>query len=369
MTDSNLWRAVFAAVFLLSAGMRAGQSAGPVETSIFAVQGVDADVTGTDATTAKTQALMDVQVKAFYILVERLGSPQIASALANLKPQEIAPYLKSLSIEQENTAPGRYIGKFTVRFLPDKIRRLLEGYGVSIPTNQSAAIVVLPVWNSPDGPQLWEDNLWRQAWTELRAEQSLVPLIVPLGDLEDNETISAAELLAGDPLKLEAIRRRYGADTLLGAIAEPAAGGGVHAVMNGDSPLGRIVFDKIYTAEEGTLEASAQLAANRFHTAMIEKYKQNAAKASAQAAASTQDSGSQSVPVAVPFSGPSEWNGIRSRILATPNVIGVDVSTLSADGAVIRLMFTSDLESLRYSMEEAGLRLSQVGGTWVIQPM
>ena len=97
---------------------------GPIETSVFAVQGVDVDVTSTDATTAKNQALMDVQVKAFFSWCERLGTPELAAeAQAKLKPEDIAPYLRSLSIEQETSAPGRYIGKFTVRFLPDKMQK------------------------------------------------------------------------------------------------------------------------------------------------------------------------------------------------------------------------------------------------------
>ncbi len=211
MTVWNLCRmglAIWLSLGLMSLGLRA---AGPVETSIYAVQGVAADVTGKDATTAKNQALMDVQVKAFFILVERLGSPEIARELSTMQLKEIAPYLKSLSIEHENSAPGRYIGKFTVRFLPDKMRTLLGRYGVVVPAAQAPAVVIIPLWNAPDGPQLWEDNLWRQAWLDLGAEQALVPLIVPLGDLEDTETLAAADALNGDPVKLEAVRRRYNA--------------------------------------------------------------------------------------------------------------------------------------------------------------
>ncbi len=51
--------------------------AGPVETSIFAVQGVEVDVTDTDADTAKNKALIEAQVKAFGLLAERLGNSSI----------------------------------------------------------------------------------------------------------------------------------------------------------------------------------------------------------------------------------------------------------------------------------------------------
>jgi uncharacterized protein DUF2066 len=357
---------------LLSLGLMnlAARAAGPVETSIYAVQGVAADVTGKDATTAKNQALMDVQVKAFFILVERLGSPEIARELSAMQLKEIAPYLKSLSIEHETSAPGRYIGKFTVRFLPDKMRALLGRYGVVVPAAQAPAVVIIPLWNPPDGPQLWEDNLWRQAWLDLGAEQALVPLIVPLGDLEDTETLAAAEALAENPIKLEAVRRRYNAAGVLVATAAPADGNGILAAITGRIAQGKLKFSKTYTSEEGTREASAALAVRRIQALMIENYKRQKAKATAEATASDAASGpSHSLPVAVPFSSPSQWNRIRSRILDTPNVIGVDVSTLDSSGAVIRLMFTDSIGVLQANMQDTGLNLSQMGGTWVIEPL
>ena len=366
MRFCGLWCMVVAAMLMLVSGAPRVHAAGPVETSIFAVQGVDVDVTSTDATAARNQALMDVQVKAFFILVARLGSEEIAAKLATLTPEEIAPYLKSLSIEQETSAPGRYIGTFTVRFLPGKMQKLLGDHGVSVPTTQAPAIIVLPVLREAGGSKLWEDNFWRTAWIDLRAEQSLVPVIVPLGDLEDSETLSVEDALNGDPVKLEAIRRRYDAPSLLVAVAEPAEGGGIRSLIVGDTPIGRVTVDKIYKSEDGGLETSAALAIKRFHALMSGKYKQNAAKA---AAAKQQAAGPQAISVAVPFGSPTEWNGIRSRILATPNVKGVDVSSLSGDGAVIRLTYVDSVEALQGNMQRTGLSLSQIGQSWVIQPM
>ncbi len=60
------------------------------------------------------------------------------------------PLLKSLSIEEESTGPGRYIGKFTVRFLPDKIYNLFAQYGVmSLPTGHP--MLVIPLWKAAEG--------------------------------------------------------------------------------------------------------------------------------------------------------------------------------------------------------------------------
>lgn len=369
MRGWNGWRLLLAAVVVLGLSAGALRAAGPVETSIFAVQGVAADVTAKDASAAKDQALMDVQVKAFMQLMERLGSPEIAANFNDWTLDNVAPYLRSLSIEEERSAPGRYIGKFTVRFMPDKTQALLSKYGVIVPSMQAKPVIVLPVWKAPGGPQLWEDNPWRNAWLAFGAEQAMVPLIVPLGDLEDTSALSADDAVAGDPLKIEAIRRRYDAPGIVVATATPVEGGKVRVLIQGDTALGKVNFDKLYSAEDETEDGAIQVAIRRFSGAMTAKYKQEVTKASEQANANEAANARSAVSVAVPFSSPSEWNRIRSRILATPNVVGVDVSTLSGDGAVVKLLYADSLELLQGNMQSAGLSLSQVGGTWVIQPL
>ena len=340
-------------------------AAGPVETSVFAVQGVEADVTDKDVATAKTKALFEVQMKAIVMLAQRLGNETFAAEIAKLEAKDVLPLLKSLSIEEEGTGPGHYIGKFTVRFIPEKVQRLFESYGVTIVSEQATPMLVLPIWKAAEGAQLWEENLWRTAWLNLHAEQSLVPLIIPIGDLEDTAAITAQDVLNLDPIKLEALRRRYGTRTILVAIAEPAEGNGVHAMMNAESELGKITFDKIYTAEPATLEASAALAASRFHAVMIDKYKSDKSKVEQVVPSHV----SHSIPVAVPFTSPSEWNAIRSRILSSPGIIGVDVSTLAGDGAVIRLMYVGDLQVVQTSMQGTGLQMSQTGGIGSFSPL
>jgi len=359
------WLVLVATMIML--GLAGGaHAAGPVETSVFAVQGVEADVTDKDVATAKNKALFDVQMKAIVMLAQRLGNETFAAEIAKLEAKDVLPLLKSLSIEQEGTGPGHYIGKFTVRFIPAKVQKLFESYGVTIVSEQATSMLVLPIWKTAEGAQLWEDNLWRTAWLNLHAEQSLVPLIVPIGDIEDTAAITAQDVLNLDPIKLEVLRRRYGTRTILVAIAEPAEGNGVRAMMNAESELGKITFDKIYTADPATLEGSAALAASRFHAVMVDKYKSDKAKVEQVDAEANV---SRSIPVTVPFSGPSEWNAIRSRILSSPGIIGVDVSTLAGDGAVIRLMYVGDLQFVQSSMQGTGLQMSQIGGNWVIQPL
>ncbi len=256
-----------------------------------------------------------------------------------------------------------------MRFLSAKIQKLYEDYGVRVPTRQADPIVVLPVWRGADANKLWEDNPWRKAWIDLKGEQGIVPIIVPLGDIEDTETLTVEDALHNDPIKLEAIRKRYGAPNILVAQAQPVEGGGLHVYIEGETGLGKVTFNKIYKPEDGLPEVAASAAVEKFQTALVEKYKEDTQAAAAAAEAAKNANRTQSMAVAVPFSSPREWNAIRSRILNAPNVIGVDLSTLSADGAVIKLIFKNTLPTLQDNMQRVGLTLTQYGQSWVIQPM
>ena len=371
MLQGRAVAAALAGLLALAAFVLPVRAGGPIETSPFADQGVEVDVTSTDATSAKNQALMDVQVKAFFQLMERLGSPELAAQLREkMKPEEIAPFLRSLSIEKETSAPGRYIGTFTVRFLPAKMQKFLGGYNINVATAQGDPVLIIPVYRAPDGPKLWEDNPWRQAWLDLKAEQGLVPIIIPLGDKDDTDALTTEDALAGDTVKLDAIRKRYDAGSILVAQAEPQEDGGLHVYIEGDTKLGRVNINKIYTAEtteDGTAIPVEAAATQAFQKVLYKAYEAQAvAEAEAKAA---RDNTPQSLAVTVPFNSPREWNAIRARILNTPNVSGVDLSSLDFTGATIRLVYTRSLEELQGNMQRVGLNLSQGGDGWVIQPM
>lgn len=342
-------------------------ASGPVETSPFAVQGVEVDVTDASAAVAKEKALIDVQMSAFVELARKLGNSDAAAELAQLDQKKVIPLLKSLSIEEEKISPGRYQGRFTVRFLPEKIKPIFANAGIPLPQSQGPAMLVVPVWQNEQGQtSLWDDNVWRKAWQGLNAQQAQIPLIVPLGDHDDSSTLSAQDAVANDPIKLEALRRRYDVKTLLVAFAEPAPEGGIHAHMVGSSPLGKITIDKIYKADSGTLNDSAIMAAQRFHSLMIDKFHADQAKVAAK---QVNPNAPQAVVVAIPFTSPTEWNGLRARILSTPGVLGVDVTSLDGQGAAAKLVYSGNLQDMQSSFQATGLQMQRSGGSWIIQPI
>ena len=102
------------------------------ENPLYTITGVEVDMTAETAAEAKKLAITDANVKAFSMLAQRVGADEAALAeVAKIPAKQIDAMLNSLSIEEERTGPGRYIGKLTVRFLPGRAKTVLNGLGVN----------------------------------------------------------------------------------------------------------------------------------------------------------------------------------------------------------------------------------------------
>ena len=356
-----LRRLLTAVLALVVLGLAAVQPA-RADGGLFVVTGVPVDVRAATAAEAKKQALGDVQITAFRRLAQRLGGREAASQVAGDGIDIVGTLLRSLSIEEEHTAPGRYFGKLTVRFLPGKVRRLFTRAGIQWTEARSGRIVVVPLWKGADGPVLWEDNPWRQAWVSLGAQNGLVPILIPLGDLTDAQTLTLDDALSANPSALDALRTRYQGQSILVAVAEPAGDNGVHVKIEGPTPLGNVLFDKTYNVDQGGIAAAAEAAARRFHDVLNERWRAGRASSPMQAPAA------RTVIVAVPFNSQDEWNMIRSVLLSMPGVAGADITSLAQGGAMVSLAYTVPFETLQASLYQRRLSLQQSGNGWLLQP-
>lgn len=347
---ATAWLAIAVLVWALAPGAWADP--------LYTVSGVEVDVTDESASSAKLKAISEAQVKAFAVLLERLGGSDATARLQGLGPAEIGRMMDSLSIEEERTGPGRYIATLTIRFLPDQVRAVMAGADVAFTEDRAPPVVIVPIWLGPDGPEAWTNNPWRAGWLALDAQDSLVPLIIPLGDLTDSQTLAAQQALDGDRDAMEAMRQRYSADAIILAVAAPLDNSTVRATLIGETATGPVDFDETYMAD-GVAAAAAQ-AAREFHAAMLADWRASRPTVRPTAV--------QSIRVAVPVASLEQWNDLRARLVDTPGVSGVDLSSLSARGAVVRLNYSVSFPDLQAELAQRRLDLALRGETWVIQP-
>ncbi len=340
---------------------------------LYSINSVKVDETAQDAVQAKTKAVGDGQMRAFRTLMRRLTRADDRVRLPEMKATDVSRLMDSMSVENERTSGTRYIATLTIRFRPETIQDLLLQFNIPFADEQAPGVLLLAIWKDQGKPTLWDPpNPWREAWAGLNVENSITPLFMPLGDLTDIGAITAEDVLAGDEEKIQAIKDRYAVDSVVIAIAEPAAGG-VRATINGETAVGPINEENVFdgsglrvgdeTSEnaENTDPRKAALdqAARSFLAAIEDGWKAKHLRLG-------RTDGS-SMTVSVPFSSLGEWNNIRQRITATSGIGSVDVKRLSARGAVVDIVFSGNLGDLNDQFAQNGFELTDIGDTWVLQ--
>ena len=178
---------------------------------LYTVDNSPVDATDEDAASARVAALASGHLQAFEIMIARLVPEEELYGLPPLGAEEIAGLVQDFAIDDERTSTVRYLARLTFRFNPAAVRQFLGQHNVPFAEVRSAPAVVLPVLGSGGGARLWrQPNPWLQAWSSLRLDRELVPLIVPLGDLEDIAAIDGPQSLRGATDRFNIMASRYG---------------------------------------------------------------------------------------------------------------------------------------------------------------
>lgn len=344
--------AVVTAVLVLFAAPGARAQAG---FDPYAVQGVEIDVSAANTQAAKDQGLVEAQRQAFASLLERLTA---AEDRARLPKADGVEYVRDFTVEQERTTATRYIATLTVRFNAAAVKRLLQSAGIAVAETRARPVVVVPVFVAEDGRAvLWDDpNPWRAAWSALHGG-GLVPLVLPLGDLGDVQTITPAQALAGDALAMQSLGARWrtpdvlvAAATLRGKVVDVA----LHAGPTTPKPFEALSYKQ---AEGETAEALLARAAKDVSRAVDTMHKQSVHAAGG-------DSGTLSA--LVPLSGLNQWLAVRDRLGRVPQVRRWELVSLARTEAAVILHVSGDSAQLGEALAKGGLTLAWHDGFWTL---
>src|SRR5262249_1516926 len=104
----------------IATGARRAEAANPYE-----VTGVPVDVTASDAATARDQAIVQGQRKAFTMLMEQLLGADKAPSVAVPSDAALGNMVQDFEVESERLSSVRYIGTMTFRFDADSVNALI----------------------------------------------------------------------------------------------------------------------------------------------------------------------------------------------------------------------------------------------------
>lgn len=337
-------------------------AAGAARADVFTVPGVEVYAEGGNADEARQAAMDQAYGEAYQALLRRLVVDEDLTGAPPLSRAEIEPLVASFEVQSESIKKTSYTATLTFAFKPEAVRNLFAAQGLRFTEAQSRPVVVLPVLGEGDEARLWQDpNPWRLAWANHQGRNALVPLIVPLGELEDVVAADAPEALAGNERQLGELAARYGASDSLVAQAlvqgDPAAGGaGLSVRVRGYGAVASQPFVIEFRQEPGESEAAFY---GRAVNAVSQKLDGDWKRANAIYY------GTQSnLPVTVLIGALQDWLIARQALESSPLVISVQVLSLSQSQAEIVIVHRGTVEQLRLALAQQDLILQSGPSGW-----
>lgn len=351
----GMLRTVFAIMLLIATPALAAQD------PAFVITGVKVDVTAEDATAARDQAFIQAQQAAFRQLAERMIPEDDLTSFKMPDDSTLSTFVNDFEVTQEQLSHIQYIGTYTFRFKSDAVRSYLSGSGVSYTDVSSKPVLVLPYYEWGTRMILWgRDNPWLGAWTRAERQQGLVPLTVPIGDLQDVADMGDSDALTYDEQSLYRMVNRYGAGEAVIVIATP-----VWAADTAETQLPAEIRIAMYRTDRGKPERSGEvnIASEKTDSAAalldrtvqaVQKILQKDWKSRTLVSASQ----SNNLQVRVKFVTMQEWVDTQQKLRRVQGVSEVRLLSLKPGQAHVELLFQGSEDRLRLALAQADMTLT-----------
>lgn len=326
--------------------------------NVYVAAGIPVDLTG-DIATLREKATLQAQRDGLKKILASIASADALQSLQLPDDDTITSWVQDFEIEEEKSSASRYIGKFTFRFMADPIRQFLTENNVSYAETESKAVLVLPVFTNETGDtELWgPTNPWFATWASRPQAPGLVPIQTPVGDLPDQNAISATQALAGDQPRIQSLSDRYAAGDVIVAEATllpPGADGKRTlnlSVIDYGAGGGQSAKDQV-TNDTGNIDQLLKDGVDRVASLVQNNWKQENLVDPNQR---------NQVKVHVPFSSLQQWVEVK-RHLAQVNLIkSVNLTNLSRTGADIELTYLGDEVQFVRALNQASLMITSSG--------
>ena len=186
---------------LLITGLQA--RAEECSTPQFGVNNVSIDQLADTASEARQLGTRAAAETAFAVVLERLlNDPEKISQF--LDRHDLDQFSDFVHITQENSLEGRYIALLDFCFDADRLRASFRKDGLRWTELRSPPILVVPVWQGPDGARAWQsDNSWLSGWREAVATSNgLVNFVLLEPTIINERSLRAEDLASANPVTL-----------------------------------------------------------------------------------------------------------------------------------------------------------------------
>ncbi len=332
--------------------------------ALYTVEAVSVDVTNSLPIRAREMAIANAHVIAFQRLMRRFIPEPELFRIAVPNAAELDRLVAAIEVVDEKSAGGRYLGRITVVFRPDEVRKRLRASGLPYSLTLGRPALVIAANDGgldPGGLRRALEGLPKDGW--------LQPVLVPVGE---NETEMTAAL-GGDVPTLRAMTQRAGLTIAATAklIPDPASLGDAKSTgftvsvqvygLSAEGPIpvmvprgGAQTFHIGPEASDGP-DGMWQRAAMGIADRVNEPWKRDTA----------QDNAVQiTVDARANFNTLAEWLAIRDALSNAQSVARMDLGELTTTSAVMSLTVAGSPDKLAFALAQRDIRLHVDGPVW-----
>ena len=312
----------------------------------YVVADVPVDATAASSVQAREAARAEGLRKAFRQLMERLTAKTDWPRLPQPAGDTITNLLQDFEVKDEHSSSVRYLARYTYRFSPNGVRKLLRDAHLNVTELVSKPVVIVPALQQDGKIRLWDDpNPWLAAWSASDGKAGLVPWTLPAGDLADVQALDAPAVTKPSPEQLQALSKNYDGGDVVVALATPSADG-LQVTVSRYSPDG--------SADPATVAVPGGKADPALYAAAVvatEKVLEDKWKALTLGGGDQE----QILAVDVPITSAADWGAVRDRLARVPFVRGQQIDLFARGEVHLRLRVRGDVNLLKIGFAQQDL--------------
>lgn len=326
---------------------------------LFTVYGIEIDETASSAAEARRRGLAKAEEQGFNALIRRLVREEDLFKFQMPEAAKASDFVLGVEVEEARNSRVRYIGKVNITFAAEKIENLLGLQNIPFVAFAPEPTFVFPLFWQEGNYILWgRDNTFLNIWRSEENLNGIIRYVLPRGNLAEQISLSPGQILEArqvDQLKLSL--SNYGVDTYIAATAriiKTTTGETIRLELTLFRPLEGFP-PEVHRFSPASLESDEDLlrrAMRQIFLGQDRAWKEQAL---------TQFGESQEMALVVPVESAKIWADIKSRLISSPVISGVNVARLAIPETYIAITFSGTEQQLALALRQKGLILFRAG--------
>ena len=323
----------------------------------FGIQNVSIDQRAETASEARNLGIRTAAETGFRVVVTRLLNDQqtVASFIAD---HDLDAFTDFVHIDSENSLEGRYIGLLDFCFDADRLRAAFKEANLSWAELASEPILVLPVWQAPDGARAWQqDNEWLAGWRDAVNEATgLLRFLLLEPTIANERRLRASALATADSATLKRAAAMAGASQTMLVMARLDYAGSA-PILN--------VTGQLFSADGVQLTELANMADIAVegdlspHLEAARSVILRQMESSWHAANILSGAEGQDLTLNIPVRSLQEWSSRLSVLANLPVIDDYKIRKLDIESGVVTIWLAGSMETLRNALAAHDLRIDQ----------